>query len=45
MLARMPYAPADDRYDRMVYRRTGRSGLLLSAISLGFWWNSATTAR
>jgi len=39
MLARVPYAPADDRYDRMVYRRTGRSGLLLPAISLGFWWN------
>jgi L-glyceraldehyde 3-phosphate reductase len=39
MLARVPYVPADDRYDRMVYRRTGRSGLLLPAISLGFWWN------
>jgi L-glyceraldehyde 3-phosphate reductase len=35
----MPYAPADDRYDRMLYRRTGRSGLLLPAISLGLWWN------
>jgi L-glyceraldehyde 3-phosphate reductase len=35
----MRYVPADDRYDRMVYRRTGRSGLLLPAISLGFWWN------
>jgi L-glyceraldehyde 3-phosphate reductase len=35
----MPYAAADDRYDRMPYRRTGRSGLLLPAISLGFWWN------
>jgi L-glyceraldehyde 3-phosphate reductase len=35
----MTYAPADDRYDRMPYRRTGRSGLLLPAISLGFWWN------
>ena len=31
--------PADDRYDRMPYRRTGRSGLLLPAISLGLWWN------
>jgi L-glyceraldehyde 3-phosphate reductase len=39
MLARVPYAPADDRYDRMIYRRTGRSGLLLPAISLGLWWN------
>jgi len=35
----MPYAPADDRYDSMPYRRSGRSGLLLPAISLGFWWN------
>ena len=35
----MPYSPADERYDAMVYRRTGRSGLLLPAISLGLWWN------
>jgi L-glyceraldehyde 3-phosphate reductase len=35
----MPYLPADERYDGMVYRRTGRSGLLLPAISLGLWWN------
>ncbi len=35
----MPYTPADDRYDRMLYRRTGRSGLKLPAISLGLWWN------
>src|SRR6186997_612238 len=35
----MPYEPADDRYDHMQYRRTGRSGLLLPAISLGLWWN------
>src|SRR5262245_4099823 len=35
----MPYAPAEERYDRMVYRRTGRSGLKLPAISLGLWWN------
>jgi L-glyceraldehyde 3-phosphate reductase len=35
----MQYAPAEDRYDRMLYRRTGRSGLLLPAISLGLWWN------
>jgi L-glyceraldehyde 3-phosphate reductase len=33
------YAPAEDRYERMVYRRTGRSGLKLPAISLGLWWN------
>ncbi|MGH3127880.1 MAG: L-glyceraldehyde 3-phosphate reductase [Gaiellaceae bacterium] len=35
----MPYSPADDRYAGMVYRRTGRSGLKLPAISLGLWWN------
>ncbi len=35
----MTYVPADDRYDRMLYRRSGRSGLLLPAISLGLWWN------
>ena len=33
------YVPADDRYDRMLYRRSGRSGLQLPAISLGLWWN------
>jgi L-glyceraldehyde 3-phosphate reductase len=31
--------PAIDRYDRMQYRRTGRSGLDLPAISLGLWHN------
>jgi L-glyceraldehyde 3-phosphate reductase len=35
----MSYVPAADRYERMSYRRTGRSGLLLPAISLGLWWN------
>ena len=38
-LASVPYTPADERYDRMLYRRTGRSGLKLPAISLGLWWN------
>jgi L-glyceraldehyde 3-phosphate reductase len=33
------YVAADDRYDGMQYRRSGRSGLLLPAISLGLWWN------
>jgi L-glyceraldehyde 3-phosphate reductase len=33
------YVPAGDRYDRMLYRRSGRSGLELPAISLGLWWN------
>jgi L-glyceraldehyde 3-phosphate reductase len=31
------YAPAEDRYERMLYRRCGRSGLLLPAVSLGLW--------
>ena len=35
----MAYAPADERYDRMLYRRCGASGLKLPAISLGLWWN------
>jgi L-glyceraldehyde 3-phosphate reductase len=36
----MTYVPADDRYDnRMPYRRCGRSGLKLPAISLGLWQN------
>jgi L-glyceraldehyde 3-phosphate reductase len=35
----MSYAPAANRYDRMLYDRCGRSGLLLPAISLGLWHN------
>ena len=35
----MTYEPASDRYDRMSYRRCGRSGLQLPAISLGLWQN------
>jgi L-glyceraldehyde 3-phosphate reductase len=33
------YVPAADRYETMSYRRCGRSGLLLPAISLGLWHN------
>jgi L-glyceraldehyde 3-phosphate reductase len=34
------YAPDPGRYDgRMPYRRCGRSGLMLPAVSLGFWHN------
>ncbi len=33
------YVAAPNRYDSMKYRRTGRSGLLLPAISLGLWHN------
>ena len=39
-----PYAAAPDRYDSgMLYRRTGRSGLRLPAISLGLWQNFGGT--
>jgi len=33
------YVPAAGRYERMQYRRSGRSGLLLPALSLGLWHN------
>ncbi|MBW5425148.1 L-glyceraldehyde 3-phosphate reductase [Streptomyces sp. BG9H] len=33
------YRAAPDRYDTMEYRRTGRSGLKLPAVSLGLWHN------
>lgn len=33
------YLASDTRYDRMHYRRSGRSGLSLPAISLGLWHN------
>lgn len=33
------YLAAEDRYDSMTYRRSGRSGLRLPAISLGLWHN------
>ena len=35
----MVYQAATGRYDGMVYRRCGRSGLHLPAISLGLWHN------
>ena len=35
----MTYIPSPARYDTMTYRRCGRSGLLLPAISLGLWHN------
>ena len=39
MPALHPYRAADDRYASMPYRRTGRSGLDLPALSLGLWHN------
>jgi len=35
----MPYMPAEDRYSKMTYRRCGKSGLQLPAVSLGLWHN------
>jgi len=35
----MTYVADESRYDRMTYRRSGRSGLQLPAISLGLWNN------
>ena len=35
----MPYVPGVDRYATMTYRRCGRSGLQLPALSLGMWQN------
>src|SRR4026208_1623125 len=35
----MSYVPAPDRYERMQYRRSGRSGLQLPGLSLGLWNN------
>lgn len=35
----MPYLANETRYESMTYRRCGRSGLRLPAISLGIWFN------
>ena len=35
----VPYTAAPTRYDAMPYRRCGRSGLKLPAVSLGLWQN------
>lgn len=35
----MPHTPSENRYDSMKYRRCGRSGVKLPAISLGLWHN------
>jgi len=35
----MIYQPAGTRYDQMTYRRCGRSGIQLPAVSLGLWHN------
>ncbi|KIR65333.1 MULTISPECIES: L-glyceraldehyde 3-phosphate reductase [Micromonospora] len=35
----MTYLASDERYQTMTYRRSGRSGLRLPAVSLGLWHN------
>lgn len=35
----MTYTPAENRYKQMAYRRCGKSGVQLPAISLGLWHN------
>lgn len=35
----VPYTPEPDRYEGMVYRRCGRSGVKLPVVSLGLWHN------
>lgn len=37
------YQAANNRYDTMTYKRTGKSGVLLPAISLGLWHNFGFT--
>src|SRR5882672_8821298 len=38
-MAASPYCPSDEHYREACFRRTGRSGLQLPAISLGLWQN------
>lgn len=35
----MPYTASKTRYDKMIYRRCGKSGVMLPAVSLGYWNN------
>jgi L-glyceraldehyde 3-phosphate reductase len=35
----MTYYPSNERYDKMTYRRCGKSGIRLPEISLGLWHN------
>ncbi len=41
----MTYNPEKTRYKKMLYRRSGRSGLQLPAISLGLWNNFGADSR
>ena len=37
------YIASDTRYEKMKYNRCGKSGLMLSAVSLGLWHNFGDT--
>ena len=37
----MTYVPSASRYKNMQYRRCGKSGIKLPAVSLGLWHNFA----
>jgi len=39
-----PFSASSDRYEVMPYRRSGRSGLKLPSLSLGFWHNFGDTS-
>ncbi|WP_130830941.1 L-glyceraldehyde 3-phosphate reductase [[Erwinia] mediterraneensis] len=41
----MTFVPHPERYQQMEYRRSGRSGLKLPAVSLGLWHNFGDTSR
>ncbi|MCC3721228.1 L-glyceraldehyde 3-phosphate reductase [Rouxiella badensis] len=41
----MPYQANPARYETMLYRRCGHSGLKLPAVSLGLWHNFGDTSR
>lgn len=41
----MEYRASDNRYDNMLYRRSGNSGLKLPALSLGLWHNFGDTGN
>jgi len=41
----MKWNPSDNRYEKMVYNRCGKSGLKLPALSLGLWHNFGEDAN
>ena len=38
------YIPNENRYDKMIYRRCGKSGIKLPVVSLGLWHNFGSTS-